>query len=543
MSRRTPHRPRGASVRSGHARLGDGVHPRPADPGQPRARCRGRRRRRGRARCSCSTMRCSPPRTVGRTGSASCSSRSPTSTRRCAGSAARSVVRAGSWVDEVLDVAARDRGASTIHLAADHSSFARRRLDRLTTAAAESASRSTPTRASPSSRRARSSRRRRRARRRATAAPRRRSTSTRSSRPYHRAWLAHRWREVVRHADDDHAARRSAVGSIPALAALTDGDRSPDVIAGGETEAHRSAEGVGGGVARGLRRQPRRPRRRPHLADLRRPPPRVPVAARGGHPAAAARRAAAPFVRQLCWRDFYHQVLAARPDAAHDGLPPAGDRWNVDDDELAGVEGRPHRLPDRRRRDAPARVARGSCTTGPAWSSPRSSRRTSTSTGASAPPTSWTCSSTATSPTTSSTGSGSPAPAPTRNAHRVFNPLRQAERFDPTGDYIRRYVPELDGLPAKESHDPPPEVRAARLPAPIVDPRRGGRRVPEPAELTRRRSSLRWWRAGGPRRSTGGGRRRDRRTNGRRASRTRCAARRGSRHGRPARRSRRAGRS
>ncbi len=27
--------------------------------------------------------------------------------------------------------------------------------------------------------------------------------------------------------------------------------------------------------------------------------------------------------------------------------------------------------------------------------------------------------------------------------HRVFNPLRQAERFDPSGTYIRRYVPEL----------------------------------------------------------------------------------------------------
>ena len=56
------------------------------------------------------------------------------------------------------------------------------------------------------------------------------------------------------------------------------------------------------------------------------------------------------------------------------------------------------------------------------------------------------------------------------NAHRVFNPLRQAERFDPTGGYIRRYVDELAGLSVKETHDPPPEVRAARgYPEPIVD--------------------------------------------------------------------------
>ena len=65
------------------------------------------------------------------------------------------------------------------------------------------------------------------------------------------------------------------------------------------------------------------------------------------------------------------------------------------------------------------------------------------------------------------------------NAHRVFNPLRQAERFDPAGEYIRRYVPELDGLAAKEAHDPSPEVRAERgYPAPIVDHARGGGGVP-----------------------------------------------------------------
>ena len=30
--------------------------------------------------------------------------------------------------------------------------------------------------------------------------------------------------------------------------------------------------------------------------------------------------------------------------------------------------------------------------------------------------------------------------------NRVFSPLRQAQRFDPDGDYVRRYVPEL-GMP------------------------------------------------------------------------------------------------
>ncbi len=38
--------------------------------------------------------------------------------------------------------------------------------------------------------------------------------------------------------------------------------------------------------------------------------------------------------------------------------------------------------------------------------------------------------------------------------HRVFNPVGQGERFDPDGDYVRRYVPELAHLPGKAVHQP-----------------------------------------------------------------------------------------
>ena len=38
--------------------------------------------------------------------------------------------------------------------------------------------------------------------------------------------------------------------------------------------------------------------------------------------------------------------------------------------------------------------------------------------------------------------------------HRVFNPVGQGERFDPNGDYVRRYVPELAHLPGKTAHTP-----------------------------------------------------------------------------------------
>jgi len=37
---------------------------------------------------------------------------------------------------------------------------------------------------------------------------------------------------------------------------------------------------------------------------------------------------------------------------------------------------------------------------------------------------------------------------------RVFNPTLQGEKFDPNGDYVRRYVPELRHLPAEFIHRP-----------------------------------------------------------------------------------------
>jgi deoxyribodipyrimidine photo-lyase len=37
---------------------------------------------------------------------------------------------------------------------------------------------------------------------------------------------------------------------------------------------------------------------------------------------------------------------------------------------------------------------------------------------------------------------------------RVFNPVSQARRFDPEGDYVRRYVPELAHLPGASAHEP-----------------------------------------------------------------------------------------
>lgn len=54
---------------------------------------------------------------------------------------------------------------------------------------------------------------------------------------------------------------------------------------------------------------------------------------------------------------------------------------------------------------------------------------------------------------------------------RVFNPQRQGERFDPRAEYIRRWVPELRELSAREIHRLPhhPEPRPADYPPPLVD--------------------------------------------------------------------------
>jgi len=53
---------------------------------------------------------------------------------------------------------------------------------------------------------------------------------------------------------------------------------------------------------------------------------------------------------------------------------------------------------------------------------------------------------------------------------RIFNPTRQSERFDPEGDFIRRFVPELASVDKKQIHNPPEELRK-RLdyPSAIVD--------------------------------------------------------------------------
>jgi deoxyribodipyrimidine photo-lyase len=38
--------------------------------------------------------------------------------------------------------------------------------------------------------------------------------------------------------------------------------------------------------------------------------------------------------------------------------------------------------------------------------------------------------------------------------YRVFNPILQGYKFDPNGDYVRKYIPELAHIPGKDVHEP-----------------------------------------------------------------------------------------
>lgn len=49
---------------------------------------------------------------------------------------------------------------------------------------------------------------------------------------------------------------------------------------------------------------------------------------------------------------------------------------------------------------------------------------------------------------------------------RIFNPVSQSERFDPNGEFIRKWVPEVAHLSNRQIHNPP---AINNYPAPIVD--------------------------------------------------------------------------
>ncbi|MGA6164825.1 cryptochrome/photolyase family protein [Amycolatopsis magusensis] len=181
------------------------------------------------------------------------------------------------------------------------------------------------------------------------------------------------------------------------------------------------------------------------------------------------------FVRQLAWRDFHHQVLAARPDCTHADYRARGDRWRRSAPDLdawrdgrtgvpivdAGMrqllrEGWMHNR---------ARLIVGSFLTKTLYLDWREGARHFLAHLIDADMANnqlnwqWVA------------GTGTDT-----RPNRVLNPLLQAKRYDPRGDYVRRYVPELAGIEGPAVHEPWKRGGADDYPDPIVDLRAGADR-------------------------------------------------------------------
>jgi deoxyribodipyrimidine photo-lyase len=184
-----------------------------------------------------------------------------------------------------------------------------------------------------------------------------------------------------------------------------------------------------------------------------------------------ARRARSEaFVRQLAWRDFHHQVLAARPSAAHTDYRPRGDRWLDDPRSLAawqaGETGFPIVDAGMRQLLAEgwmhnrARLIVGSFLTKTLYLDWRAGAahffRHLLDGDIANNCLNWQW--------VAGTGTDS-------RPNRVLNPSRQAERFDPAGEYVRRYVPELSGVDTRYVHRPWELSTQERggYPLPVVD--------------------------------------------------------------------------
>ncbi|MGI5531398.1 cryptochrome/photolyase family protein [Streptomyces syringium] len=178
------------------------------------------------------------------------------------------------------------------------------------------------------------------------------------------------------------------------------------------------------------------------------------------------------FVRQLAWRDFHHQLLAARPDAARHDYRTRHDHWREDAEELAAWrEGRTgYPVVDAAMRQLAhegwmhnrARLLSASFLTKTLYLDWRAGARhfldllVDGDVANNQLNWQWVA------------GTGSDT-----RPNRVLNPLAQAKRFDPAGEYVRRWVPELAELPGAAVHHPW-RLRAAEraryaYPEPIVD--------------------------------------------------------------------------
>lgn len=173
------------------------------------------------------------------------------------------------------------------------------------------------------------------------------------------------------------------------------------------------------------------------------------------------------YVRQLCWRDFYMQVTAAFPDIATRDYRPRRHDWRDDPQAYqawcAGQTGIPivdagmRQLQSEGFMHNRARMLTASALTKQLdihWTSGARHFAHLLIDGDIANNSGnwqWIA------------GTGND----TRPGRR-FNLLRQAHRFDPAGDYVRRYIPELAAVPGPQVHEPW-QLPAVRYPHPLAE--------------------------------------------------------------------------
>lgn len=291
---------------------------------------------------------------------------------------------------------------------------------------------------------------------------------------YHRRWADAPVRDVVA-APARLRSARTAKGRLPRPSDICAGDPSPDLARGGEDSGRAL-------VARWLRDGVTGYGRGGHddLASDRtsRLSPYLhfgcvsPVALVRDAGRSAETRA---FVRQLAWRDFYAQVVAARPDVVRDDYRPRGDRWRTDKAALRrwqqGRTGYP--LVDAGMRQLAregwmhnrARLVTASFLVKTLYVDWRLGAQHFADLLVDAD----VASNTMNWQWIAGTGTDT-------RPNRVLNPLLQARRYDPDGAYVRRHVGELaavDTCLGGAVHTPwklPADVRAALdYPEPMVD--------------------------------------------------------------------------
>lgn len=146
--------------------------------------------------------------------------------------------------------------------------------------------------------------------------------------PYYRAWLAAKWRTELSAPHGIALPSGVDTGALPAPPA----GESPDATAGGEREARRRLRGWlrrldGYADGHDLLAVDATSRLSPYLRFGCLSPLEL---------ANVVRDPASPFLRQLCWRDFYYQVASAFPKLSTVAYRPvAREAWRHDPEALA----------------------------------------------------------------------------------------------------------------------------------------------------------------------------------------------------------------